>query len=132
MKRSPVHKRNPARPDIRQRGATLAIGISIAVAIAGLAHVAAARSTGAEGQAAPTTLPPGPGHDIVVRVCSNCHALRVVVKHRLNATEWKNMVDLMVRHGAVASEKERAEITNYLITALPAKPSSGAATPPKP
>lgn len=106
---------------IRKRKVVLAAGIMMAVALAGLAPVAAAQSTGADVQAVPTALPPGPGQETVVRVCSNCHALEIVSARHLSAPEWKEMVELMVRLGAVATDQEQSEIADYLINAFPAK-----------
>jgi hypothetical protein len=79
-------------------------------------------SSGAE----PTAdLPPGPGHDVTVRVCLMCHGADTIMRRRLNPADWKDMVDLMVNYGAVADDQQKAEIVDYLSRVLPA----GADTP---
>ena len=64
-------------------------------------------------------LPPGPGHDVTAQVCLVCHAANIITRRHLSAADWKDMVDVMVNQGAVADEKQKAEIVNYLSRTLP-------------
>lgn len=84
----------------------------------------------AQGPAAPAAspLPPGPGHDTMVRVCSACHAPEIAAQQRLSPKEWDDLVETMVSRGAQASEAEIAEIKAYLSKSFPDKPAP--ATPP--
>lgn len=91
--------------------------------------------TQVSGQAAPSplpaspanaagTLPPGPGHDTMVRVCSACHAPEIAAQQRLSQQGWKDLVDTMASRGAPGSEADFAEITAYLAKNFPDKPAS--------
>ncbi len=123
-------KRLSFRSDIpRKRRALVATAVIMAILVAGLARMAAAQPIGAEGQAVPAALPPGPGHDTVVRVCSACHSPDIVATQHLSAAEWRNLVDLMVRQGASASDQEQAEIANYLTRSFPPNPPISASRP---
>ena len=64
-------------------------------------------------------LPPGAGRDTTLRVCSRCHQPSVIATQRLNPDEWRDIVDTMVRFGAVADDLEISEITAYLSRAFP-------------
>jgi hypothetical protein len=64
-------------------------------------------------------LPPGPGHDLTVRVCLECHPADVITRRRLSPTDWSDMVDVMVNHGAKADDQQKAEIVAYLSRTLP-------------
>ncbi len=67
------------------------------------------------------SLPDGPGRDVTVRVCSQCHSPEVVAQQSLDATGWKALVDQMANNGAQASDAEFDTITKYLATAFPPK-----------
>lgn len=75
---------------------------------------------------ASAALPPGPGHDTMVRVCSACHDPAIAAQQRLSPDGWKELVDQMAARGAKASDAELDEITTYLAKAFP---EGGAATP---
>ena len=64
-------------------------------------------------------LPPGPGHDVTAQVCLACHGADTITRRRLSAADWKDMVEVMVNHGAIADDKQKAEIVDYLSRALP-------------
>jgi mono/diheme cytochrome c family protein len=91
-------------------------------------------ATQVAGQAAPpppasaapaaSVLPPGPGHDTMVRVCSACHAPEIAAQQRLSAQGWKDLVDTMASRGAPGSEADFAEITAYLAKNFPDKPTN--------
>jgi hypothetical protein len=65
-------------------------------------------------------LPPGPGRDLTVRVCSSCHSASISAKQRLSEPEWSDLVQLMSSRGAVATDKELDQITAYLAKSFPA------------
>lgn len=66
-------------------------------------------------------LPPGPGHDTMVRVCSGCHAPEIAAQQRLSQEGWKDLVDTMAGRGAQGSDADFAEITAYLAKNFPDK-----------
>jgi quinoprotein glucose dehydrogenase len=75
--------------------------------------------------AAPSTqnhLPPGPGHDLMVRVCSGCHSPDLAAGRHLSAQEWNSLVQDMSARGAVATDEEFDQITGYLARSFPAPP----------
>jgi quinoprotein glucose dehydrogenase len=64
-------------------------------------------------------LPPGPGHDLMVRVCSGCHSPDVAASQHLSAQEWNSLVQNMSARGAVATDAEFDQITDYLARSFP-------------
>ena len=64
-------------------------------------------------------LPPGPGHDVTVRVCSGCHAAEIVAGQHLSPQEWNSMVETMAARGATATDEELDQITDYLARSFP-------------
>lgn len=81
--------------------------------------------------AEPAELPPGPGRDLTVKTCVRCHQADVITRRRMSRPEWKDMVDVMVRMGASANAKQKAEIVKYLSKALPPATSAVAKAVPK-
>src|ERR1700722_1141784 len=81
----------------------------------------------AAGDAHPA-LPPGAGRDIVVRTCSQCHALEIVTQQHMGLDGWKKLVDLMANNGAIATEGEFDQITNYLAASFPELPAEAGAS----
>jgi mono/diheme cytochrome c family protein len=67
-------------------------------------------------------LPPGPGRNIVVRTCSECHPIEIVTQQHMGLDGWKKLVDLMATNGAVATDAELDQITAYLAKAFPPLP----------
>jgi hypothetical protein len=92
--------------------------------LVGLMVVASA--TGALAQDDFPSLPPGPGRDVTVRVCSQCHSPEIASNQRMDKDGWKALVDQMANNGANATSAEFDTITNYLATVFPA---AGAAAP---
>jgi hypothetical protein len=64
-------------------------------------------------------LPPGPGRELTVRVCSGCHSLSLTANEQLSAQGWHDLVRLMAARGAVANDDELNEITAYLARSFP-------------
>jgi mono/diheme cytochrome c family protein len=77
---------------------------------------------------APTTsaLPPGPGHDTMVKVCSACHSPEIAATQRLSPAGWDELVETMVSRGAQATDAEVAEIKAYLRKSFPDTPAQPA------
>jgi hypothetical protein len=73
----------------------------------------------ASGAEPASELPPGPGHDVTAQVCLECHPADIITRRRLNPADWKDMVDVMVNHGAKADDKQKTEIVEYLSRTLP-------------
>ncbi len=66
-------------------------------------------------------LPPGPGRDVMVRVCAQCHSPEVAAQQSLDASGWKALVDQMANNGAQASDAEFDTISKYLAASFPPK-----------
>ncbi len=86
---------------------------------------AAAQSTSAQA----SVFPPGPGRELMLRVCSGCHSANVSASRRMDAQEWNALVQAMAGRGAVATDEEFDEISGYLARSFP---RSGAAEAPAP
>lgn len=89
----------------------------LAPGLLGLAAAAAGQSAAP----APATdpLPPGPDHDLTLRVCSRCHAPQIIAKQRMSPERWKETVDTMASRGATATDEELDRITAYLARSFP-------------
>jgi quinoprotein glucose dehydrogenase len=68
-------------------------------------------------------LPPGPGHDVTVRVCSGCHAAEIVASQHLSPQEWNSLVETMSARGANATDEELDQIIDYLARSFPSSAS---------
>lgn len=64
-------------------------------------------------------LPEGPGRELMIRVCSQCHSPDVAADQQLDQAGWKELVDQMAGRGASATEAEFEEIVQYLAKAFP-------------
>jgi competence protein ComEA len=60
-------------------------------------------------------LPDGPGKDVVVRACLECHDASSFRKQRLNRDDWGEKVGQMVDQGAQATSQEQTVIIDYLV-----------------
>ena len=65
-------------------------------------------------------LPAGPGRELTIGVCSQCHVPEVVKDQQLDPAGWKSLVDQMAGKGAMATDAEFDEIVHYLANAFPA------------
>lgn len=63
--------------------------------------------------------PEGPGKAVLVKVCSPCHALDIIVGLRHSKEEWQTLVYSMKAMGADATDKECDVITDYLAKNFP-------------
>jgi len=59
-------------------------------------------------------LPPGPGGDLVVAACTQCHNLKPIVLRRDSLAEWKKVVEFMVGMGAQLLPEEADTMEKYL------------------
>jgi competence protein ComEA len=65
-------------------------------------------------------LPPGPGRNTLIRVCSSCHSPDNVISNGQDRAGWENTITKMAGFGAVASDDEFTEILDYLVKNFPA------------
>ncbi|HET7086587.1 MAG TPA: hypothetical protein VFI23_17610 [Rhizomicrobium sp.] len=67
------------------------------------------------------SLPEGPGRDVMVRVCSQCHSPEIAAQQKLDSQGWKDLVNQMANNGANASDAEFDTIAKYLAGSFPAQ-----------
>ena len=84
-------------------------GILAALSLAGLL----AASLPATVKAA-DDLPEGPGKEVVLKVCTQCHGVAEFTSKRNTRAEWDEEVDKMAARGAKASDDEFDAIVTYL------------------
>jgi quinoprotein glucose dehydrogenase len=70
---------------------------------------AAVASTDAGGD-----LPPGPGRESVITMCSGCHGLKTVVAARRTRREWQSVVESMAAVGAPGTPADIGRTVQYL------------------
>ena len=63
---------------------------------------------------ADTPLPDGEGKQLTMRVCNNCHGIKVVAGLKLTKKQWAVVVDKMALEGATATDAEFDTIIDYL------------------
>ena len=63
----------------------------------------------------PRILPPAAQRDLVIRVCSACHAPEMITVKRHTSDEWDDIIAKMVDHGARANDVEQEQILAYLV-----------------
>lgn len=61
-------------------------------------------------------LPDGPGRDVTIRVCGQCHDAEQVAAVRLTRLAWMAMIGEMVGTDTTATEEELHAILDYLAT----------------
>ena len=71
-------------------------------------------------------LPAGPNRDVVSRECQVCHDLEMVAAANGSREAWNDTLDEMTRYGMRVTPEERAQILDYLATALGPKPNPAA------
>jgi cytochrome c5 len=59
-------------------------------------------------------LPDGPGKDVVLTVCTQCHDLQRVRRERLSAEGWSEILLAMLNEGAPLTDKDFAAALRYL------------------
>ncbi len=83
------------------------------------AQTAPAAAPAASLQGPQSALPPGPGRDTVIKVCSGCHDPAIAAQQRLSHDGWVELVNTMAARGAPATDAQLDEITAYLATSFP-------------
>jgi cytochrome c-type biogenesis protein CcmH/NrfF len=56
------------------------------------------------------------GAALVQERCTVCHTLSRAESQRLNSTQWKSVVDMMIARGAKLSAAEETLVVDYLAT----------------
>jgi hypothetical protein len=59
-------------------------------------------------------LEPGPGSDVVMHACSNCHSIDNVLQVRKSRADWDTTVHLMVNYGMQMSDGDMKVTIDYL------------------
>lgn len=59
-------------------------------------------------------LPDGPGRDIMLNVCTQCHTLERIRLRAMSRTEWEEVLLHMLNEGAQLTDEELPVILNYL------------------
>lgn len=83
-----------------------------AVALAGVLAIAAAASRPAAAQE--DELPNAPGKDQLLEVCTQCHALGLVIAQDRAPEEWAEIMQRMLGLGAPANPDQQKAILAYL------------------
>lgn len=73
-------------------------------------------------------LPDGKGKETVVRLCSDCHAARVVTTARKTQDQWLQTVETMADKGINATDDEFTDVVEYLSAHLGPDNPTGADT----
>jgi len=71
--------------------------------------------------AAQPHLPPGPGRDALMKVCSTCHSPENVTGMAKTRDDWAALVGEMADQGAQATDAEFSQIVDYLAANFPDK-----------
>lgn len=64
-------------------------------------------------------LPDGPGKDVVLRVCGQCHAVDLITGKGNTRDGWTQVVGVMIARGAQGSDDDFDTIVEYLTTYFP-------------
>jgi cytochrome c5 len=59
-------------------------------------------------------LPDGPGKDVLLNICTQCHDLERVRRTRLNAEGWAEILQTMLNEGAPLTDDDLAKVLRYL------------------
>jgi hypothetical protein len=59
-------------------------------------------------------MPDGPGKELVLNICTQCHNLQRVRRERLSPEGWLEVLENMLNEGAPLSEKELPDVLRYL------------------
>ena len=64
-------------------------------------------------------LPDGPGKDVTVKLCGNCHEAAQVAAHPADRSGWESIINDMIAQGFEASPEELRQVLDYLAAAFP-------------
>jgi cytochrome c5 len=59
-------------------------------------------------------LPDGPGKEVVLNICTQCHDLARIRRTRLSAEGWAEILDAMLNEGAPLNQQDFAAVLRYL------------------
>ena len=59
-------------------------------------------------------LPDGPGKEVVLNICTQCHDLQRVRRERLSAEGWAEILQTMLNEGAPLTDQDFATVLRYL------------------
>jgi len=59
-------------------------------------------------------LPDGPGKEVVLNICTQCHDLQRVRRERRNAEGWAEILQAMLNEGAPLTDQDFATVLRYL------------------
>jgi cytochrome c5 len=59
-------------------------------------------------------LPDGPGKELVLNICTQCHDLQRVRRERLTPEGWLEVLESMLNEGAPLSDKDLPDVLRYL------------------
>jgi len=68
-----------------------------------------------------SSLPDGPGKDVVQRVCGQCHAVEVFTVKGNTRDGWTEVVTEMISRGAQGSDDDFGTVIDYLVANFPPK-----------
>lgn len=69
-------------------------------------------ATAAVGQA---PFPEGPGRDLLLQVCTQCHAPNRILEADATADQWQFILYDMIGRGAPVHEEDIEKLQNYLV-----------------
>jgi len=75
-----------------------------------------------------TTFPEGAGKDVAVRICSECHPITNVTKHRESRAGWGKILEKMLGEGAHIPDDDWDTLVAYLSVTLGTKVKINEAT----
>jgi competence protein ComEA len=61
-------------------------------------------------------LPDGPGKDVTLKVCGECHAAEMVIGRQEERETWGAIVQDMIQRGANGTDDEFYQVVDYLAT----------------
>jgi competence ComEA-like helix-hairpin-helix protein len=61
-----------------------------------------------------SSLPDGPGRELVLKVCSGCHGMEVATNGAMDKNGWQGIVNQMVASGAKVKKEDIPAIVDYL------------------
>lgn len=64
--------------------------------------------------ATPARFPEAPGKDVAQKVCGSCHGAEVMLSKGRTRQQWSEVIASMVSRGAKATDREFAEVLDYL------------------
>jgi hypothetical protein len=79
-----------------------------------------------------TTMPDGPGKEIIQKACIGCHSIKVVLSKRATHDEWAALVDQMISRGAEVPDDQVDVVVQYLSTNYGPSSPPPATPPPAP